>query len=131
MLIFKFQSFLSYQIGISRASLIQMITSKNTPPSTSDATTDTTNGWLNETTTWQPTEGDSTISPGSTMDPAEEERLRKEEEAAEKELRVEVAVVYDLTLHLPSILPFEIKKIMFVFITCIIVHAVVSCVLPK
>lgn len=87
-----------------------MITSINTPPSTSDATTDTTNGWLNETTTWQPTEGDSSISPGSTMDPAEEERLRKEEEAAEKQLRVEVAVVYYLTLHLRSILPFEIKK---------------------
>ena len=85
-----------------------MITSINTPPSTSDATTDTTNGWLNETTTWQPTEGDSTINPGSTMDPAEKERLRKEEEAAEKQLRVEVAVVYDLTLRFASAINFTI-----------------------
>lgn len=77
------------QIGISRASLLQMITAPNTTPSKTDPTT--SSSIFNLTTTYSP---DTSINPGSTLDPEEAEKLRKEEEAAARELRVEVKLIY-------------------------------------
>lgn len=62
-----------------------MITAPNTPPSTDGSTT---SGWTNQTTTLLP--GDTSIEPGSTIDPEEAERLRQEQAAEEKKLRTEV-----------------------------------------
>ncbi|XP_076075764.1 polycystin-1-like protein 2 [Mytilus galloprovincialis] len=84
-------------IGVSRASLLQMITAPNTPPSTDGSTT---NGWTNQTTTLLP--GDTSIEPGSTIDPEEAERLRQEQAAEEKKLRTELRTSVIKTLSLET-----------------------------